>query len=101
MDRIVPIRSTLAGDPAFAPLLESYLRKIPQWMVDIETARQRADREGLCRLVHRIRGTAGNYGFPRITEIAAACESVLRDSARAPADAPLDRLLAILRAATD
>lgn len=90
----------MADNHAFAPLLDAYLKRMAEMAGQIVEARRRGDGTELCRLVHRIRGTAGNYGFPTITDLAAACEMALRDPAKTPADAPLDKLVATLMAAT-
>ena len=51
-------------------------------------------------MVHRIRGTASNYGFPDITTAAGACEDALREEAsREAVEKALEALLAHLAAA--
>jgi HPt (histidine-containing phosphotransfer) domain-containing protein len=53
-------------------------------------------------MVHRIRGTASNYGFPEITEAAGACEDAIRgEAAREEIEEVLEVLLEHLAARVD
>jgi HPt (histidine-containing phosphotransfer) domain-containing protein len=47
------------------------------------SAAQTSDRDTLRRLAHQLRGSAGGYGFPVITEAAGAVEQAVIDGADA------------------
>jgi DNA-binding response OmpR family regulator len=72
------IASEKAGDARFQPLLEKYLARLPGMLDQLQVARAEGEFDTLCTVVHRLRGTAANYGFPQITAAADKCETVLR-----------------------
>lgn len=72
--------------------------------VDPEQALASADeRESLRRVAHDLKGTGGAYGFPDISETAAALELFLTSCAADEAPVPelLDPLLAALQGAIE
>lgn len=73
--------SQKAADARFRPLLEKYLSRLPGLLDQLQSARRDGERETLCAVVHRLRGTGANYGFPQITAIADECETALRTQA--------------------
>ena len=66
----------------------------------IETAHRSGAIDDLKVLVHRLKGTAANYGFPELTEAAGGCEVILR-SGRGDLDAAVVKLVALLGATID
>lgn len=74
-----------------------YRQALPGRIAELETARAEggeASAEAIRRIAHSLRGSGGTYGYPRISEAAAAVEA-------APADEfgqQLDRLIALLEA---
>jgi CheY-like chemotaxis protein len=75
----------------FLPLLEKYLNRLPEMLEEVQQARREGEHDRLCSIVHRLRGTATNYGFPQITAVADRCETALRAHSEPAAD--LDRSL--------
>jgi HPt (histidine-containing phosphotransfer) domain-containing protein len=70
--------SNLAGDPDLADLLEEFISELPARAGAIEQARAAGDFDTLIRLGHQLKGSAGAYGFPSITEAAANLEHIAR-----------------------
>jgi CheY-like chemotaxis protein len=83
-------RIDVAADPDFAPLREQYLQSLRRYLKDLGDAESEGDGNRLQTLTHRLKGTAGSYGFPDISSAAAECEQALR-TAPGPA-AVTDRL---------
>jgi signal transduction histidine kinase/CheY-like chemotaxis protein/HPt (histidine-containing phosphotransfer) domain-containing protein len=76
-----PLVSAIGADPTMAAIVS----KFTAGLRDRGAAIQEAARTGapeLRRLVHQLRGAAGGYGFPAITEAAARLEQSLIDGAR-------------------
>jgi CheY-like chemotaxis protein/HPt (histidine-containing phosphotransfer) domain-containing protein len=93
--------SNMADNPRFAPLLKKYVAGLPDVIAEIEAAWRETDTTALRIAVHRIHGTATNYGFPWISEKADVCERVLRDSGDIHSvDEPLVQLISMLRSAS-
>ncbi len=90
----VPGAPSLIDNPRFAPLVERYLASFPGLIERVRAAYEQGELDDVRTLVHRIRGTASNYGFPAITDAAGACEDAIRDEA--PADEIEERLELLL-----
>ena len=94
-----PLRSALAGDADFAPLLAAYVASVPAKREELAAAvaALNPDVGPLREAAHRLKGNAGGYGFPSVTDAAeavvVACREGRVDDARAAA-AALDGLLA-------
>ncbi|MEO2027737.1 MAG: ABC transporter substrate-binding protein [Fuerstiella sp.] len=65
-------------DSRFQPLLKKYIERLPEMLGQLQTAHRDDDVDSLLSVVHRLRGTAENYGFPQITAVADKCETALR-----------------------
>lgn len=65
-------------DPDLAQLFEGFVRELPERAEAMERLLEREDLGGLLVEAHQLKGTAGAYGFPWISEAAAALESVVR-----------------------
>ncbi|MHB8970376.1 MAG: PAS domain S-box protein [Pirellulaceae bacterium] len=79
LERPLPLpTSTPTCDPRFQPLLDNFLARLPGMLDQLQVARAEGEFDTLCTVVHRLRGTATNYGFPEITVAADKCETVLR-----------------------
>ena len=72
---------SLAGNPRFAPLIERYLGSFPSQIEAMRAQLAAGEFEALRTSVHRLRGTAANYGYPELTELAGACEDAIRTGA--------------------
>jgi signal transduction histidine kinase/CheY-like chemotaxis protein len=69
--------STLANDHDLQALVRQYVRDLPERSSAILRAFRASDVDTLTRLAHQLKGSAGAYGFPLITEAAAAVESAV------------------------
>lgn len=71
---------SLPSDQAngFAALQDRYRDSLRRHLAAIIDAESRNEISEIGRISHKLRGTAGNYGFPEITEAAAACEDEVR-----------------------
>jgi PAS domain S-box-containing protein len=74
---VVDLCSNLVDNPRFAPHLRSYLEGLPSVLDDLTVALAKGHREAVRNIVHRIHGTAANFGFPTITDEARNCEAAL------------------------
>ena len=88
---------SLADNPRFAPLIKRYVGSFPTQVENIRAAYDRGQLDEVRTLVHRIRGTASNYGFPEVTAAAGVCEDSIRDRAGEEViGAALEKLLGLL-----
>lgn len=69
----------LAENERFRPLLEKFQAGLSDRVSAMESARAEGDETTLLRLFHQLKGSAGSYGYPHISELARACEDSLRD----------------------
>jgi HPt (histidine-containing phosphotransfer) domain-containing protein len=88
--------STLADDPDLAPLVDAFLVALPDRLRTMHAARDADDLVALGMEAHRLKGAAGGYGFPDLTEAARAVEHAARQE---PAD--VDHALARLQSLAD
>ena len=93
---------SLADNPRFRPLIDRYVASFAGLLIEL---RQHFDGDDLHQVrtrVHRVRGTASNYGFPEISRAAGRCEDLIRSAAaRDRIDVALGDLEELLRAAQD
>lgn len=68
------IHSLLADDPDFRDLLEMFVAELPDRVASIQTALAASDSAALRRVAHQLKGACGGYGFPTLTNDAAAIE---------------------------
>jgi signal transduction histidine kinase/CheY-like chemotaxis protein/HPt (histidine-containing phosphotransfer) domain-containing protein len=90
-----PLHSHLHADRDLAPILPRFVGGLPERMDRLRAAARAGAWEDLGRLVHQLRGAAGGYGFPSITQAAAAVEEALKAGA---GRAQVERLLSELQA---
>ena len=69
--------SALAEDEDMGEIVRQYVRNLPERSSAILRAFEASDVETLTRLAHQLKGSAGAYGFPLITEAAAAVEAAV------------------------
>ncbi|MDB5388724.1 MAG: luxQ 3, partial [Planctomycetaceae bacterium] len=84
-----PRKSGSSGDAplkktSFTALLERYHLSLGKHLTALEVAESNRDCEEICKTAHRLSGTASNYGYPEITNAAAACERILREGGQLP-----------------
>jgi HPt (histidine-containing phosphotransfer) domain-containing protein len=78
-DAFPHIVSELASDPDMVELVELLVQELPKRAAALETCLAQDDYEQLARLTHQLKGAAGGYGFPAITEKAAVVEQQASD----------------------
>lgn len=67
------------------------MTRLPDMLNQLQSARDDGEFDMLFTVVHRLRGTAANFGFPQITAVANECETALRS--QSIPDQDLDRAL--------
>ncbi len=70
-----PLTSDMADDEDMAALVEQFVATVPERVGALRAASVTGDRVCLARLAHQLKGAAGGYGFPRISEAAAVLEA--------------------------
>lgn len=73
-----PLVSELDGDPDLIELVETFVGELPDRVTAIRQALEHQDFETLQRLAHQLKGAAGGYGFPTITDAAKRLEATLK-----------------------
>lgn len=76
-----PIYSELAEDPDLRDLVETFVKEMPYRTALYEELLLAGHLEELRRAVHQLKGAAGSYGYPQITDAAAAVEHSIRTEA--------------------
>jgi signal transduction histidine kinase/CheY-like chemotaxis protein len=71
------LMSTLAEDEDMKEIVRQFVRDLPDRSSAILRALRNSDVDTLKRLTHQLKGAAGGYGFPTITEAAGAVEEAL------------------------
>ena len=71
------LASELAGDEDMAEILASFVGELPARVSKLRASLDGGDRDALRRLAHQLKGAAGGYGFPRITEAAGKVEAAI------------------------
>ncbi len=66
--------SEFADDEDFKELIEMFVEELPERASSIAKALAEADFATLQTLAHRLKGAAGGYGFPTISDAAQALE---------------------------
>jgi len=100
--QIPPVRSQYASDPVIADLLSIYLDELQQTTNAIMTAFAESNLFEVQRLVHQVRGSAGAYGYPDITQLAGQLDDTLRTGAELMNIEPMtNELLGWCRAAIE
>jgi HPt (histidine-containing phosphotransfer) domain-containing protein len=75
-----PLLSELAEDPDIADLVVEFAVVLANRADSLLSAFEHDDTENLKRIVHQLKGAAGGYGFPSISEQARVVESALTGS---------------------
>ncbi len=73
--------SELAGDPDLIELIQAFVGDLPDRLAAIEKTLAEQTLDELARLVHQLKGAAGGYGFPKITDAAGRLESCVKAGA--------------------
>jgi signal transduction histidine kinase/DNA-binding response OmpR family regulator/CHASE3 domain sensor protein len=75
------LRSEFVHEPAVQRLLEKFVERLPERVTALKTLLEEQNLLALRQAVHQLKGAGGGYGFPRITETAAAAEDHIRGHA--------------------
>lgn len=70
-----PLFSEMAGDEDMRELVEFFVEELQDRIQSLESAFGSNDADQLKTLAHQLKGAAGGYGFPSISECAATLES--------------------------
>ena len=94
-DNDVVLYSVHREDPVIALILTEFTAGLPSRVSKLLAAGQRQDWSEVRDICHHIKGSAGSYGFPNVSEAAAQLEGDLsNDTAAEPA---LQALVAVIR----
>ena len=73
-----PIRSTYEADPDMLEIVREFAHELPDRIARVESLLASGAFADLQTLAHQLKGAGGGYGFPIITERAAALERALK-----------------------
>ena len=72
-----PLVSTVAADPALAPLVDRFVAGLRDRVTGLSLASETEDWEAVARIVRDLQAEAGSYGFAEISEEAAYVQAAL------------------------
>jgi HPt (histidine-containing phosphotransfer) domain-containing protein len=70
--------SIYADDPVIGEIIPYFLSNLGRYVEDLRTALQKGDEVTACRVCHDLKGTAGGYGYPAISDAALDLETALK-----------------------
>lgn len=73
-DAQAPLVSEFADDADMLELVEMFVSELPERVSALQNALKAQDIANLARTAHQLKGAAGGYGFPTITDAAAELE---------------------------
>lgn len=79
-----PLRSQYQDDPDMRDLVREFAAGLPARAAELERLLGEGQLAELSRIAHQLKGAGGGYGFPLITERAAALESSLKQGGDEP-----------------
>jgi HPt (histidine-containing phosphotransfer) domain-containing protein len=92
------MQSTLHGESSLHELLMKFIARLPQRVATLHDLVQQQNFEELRRAVHQLKGAAGGYGFPQLTDAAARVEQKISpEAALAEVSAEVDSLVKLVR----
>ncbi len=77
-ESISDIEKALNEDPEFQQLSESFADTLKYYATRLKDAKNKQNWKEMQSLAHKLKGTAGSFGFPKIGTIAAALEKQLK-----------------------
>jgi HPt (histidine-containing phosphotransfer) domain-containing protein len=69
-----PIFSEFANDADMRELVEMFLEELPKRVAILQKSLQDGNVSEIARIAHQLKGAAGGYGYPIITDAAAVLE---------------------------
>jgi HPt (histidine-containing phosphotransfer) domain-containing protein len=91
-ERAAPLLSELADDPDVQGILGGFLLTLGGRAAALQAALVQRDVAGMKRLAHQLKGVAGGYGYPSITEQAKVLEEALAADDEARVSGAVDAL---------
>ena len=92
------LRSTLENEPSLQKLLIKFVSRLPERVAAFQSLLDDENLENLRQAVHQLKGAAGGYGFPQVTELAAKAEHTIRNGDPVAAvRAEIDTLIEVVR----
>ena len=76
------IYSSWQNDPDYADLLPLYVDELPSMRRTLLEFAKICDFENVKREAHKLRGSAGGYGYPELSQLAGQLEDTCKTSAR-------------------
>jgi PAS domain S-box-containing protein len=92
------IRSEFADDPEIAAILKGFIAGLEGQVGAMHKALADHRYEDLQRAAHQMKGSAGSYGYPALTDAAKALEDAMKNRDLAAAVPALERVAALCRA---
>lgn len=68
------ISSLLEEDPGAIDLIKRFVNNFAEFIKNIEQSIQKYDWDNLSDILHQLKGTGGNFGYPAISELAEEME---------------------------
>jgi HPt (histidine-containing phosphotransfer) domain-containing protein len=78
-----PLISDLASDAQMLELVRAFIGELPDRIHALESSARDHDLATLATLAHQLKGAAGGYGYPQITQAARGVELAARTQAEA------------------
>ena len=78
VEEVSPLTSTMQQEPSVQKLLARFVSRLPDRVALLQSLLRQQDIENLQTAVHQLRGAAGGYGFPTLTERAGVVEKKIR-----------------------
>lgn len=72
-----PLRSRFAGDAEMVELVQEFVQELPRRAEALHGLMRASQFDELRRAAHQLKGAAGGYGFPAISDSAATVERLL------------------------
>ena len=75
-----PLRSKFRGDAEMTELVQEFVQELPSRINSLGGFLRAAQFDELRRAAHQLKGAAGGYGFPTISDSAAKVENLLKSA---------------------
>jgi HPt (histidine-containing phosphotransfer) domain-containing protein len=83
-----PIISAMSANADLIEIIEGFVAELPKRVAELTFAFESENFDELWRLAHQLKASAGDYGFPTITDAASELEQVAgRSNGSHPVDA--------------
>lgn len=92
------LQSTVGDEPSIQALLTRFISRLPERVKAIRACMEEQDLAKLRQAVHQLKGAAGGYGYPQLTEQAGRAEDKLAVAdTLEPVKTEIDSLIALIR----